>query len=112
MAQKSVINITDTAADRIKALLAERGKPSLGVRLGTRARGCSGLAYTVDYVDEPNPTDELVEDKGVRVYVDAQSLLYLIGSEMDYKDDMFAEGFTFTNPNAKGQCGCGESFHV
>lgn len=112
MAQRNVITITDTAAARIKALLAERGRPSLGVRLGTRARGCSGLAYTVDYVDEPVVSDEVVEDKGVRVYVDAQSLLYLIGAEMDFKEDVFASGFTFSNPNAKGQCGCGESFHV
>ncbi|MDA5192399.1 HesB/IscA family protein [Govanella unica] len=112
MAHRNVISITDAAADRIKGLLADRGQASLGVRLGTRARGCSGLAYTVDYVDEPILSDEVVEDKGVRVYVDAQSLLYLIGSEMDFKEDVFAAGFTFTNPNAKGQCGCGESFHV
>lgn len=112
MAHRNVITITDAAAERVKHLLAERGRPALGVRLGTRARGCSGLAYTVDYVDEPVATDEVVEDKGIRVYVDQQSLLYLIGLEMDFKEDIFAAGFTFTNPNAKGQCGCGESFHV
>lgn len=111
-AKRNVLNITDAAAERIRHLLAQRGRPSLGVRLGTKSRGCSGLAYSVDYVDEPKPGDEIVEDKGVRVYVDGGSLLYLLGSEMDYVEDKFTSGFTFTNPNEKGRCGCGESFHV
>lgn len=111
-AQNNVIAITDAAAARIQALLAQRNRPSLGVRLGTRTKGCSGLSYSVDYVDEPNPGDEVVEDKGIRVYVDSGALLYLIGAEMDYVEDKFTSGFTFTNPNEKGRCGCGESFHV
>lgn len=108
----TVITITDAAADRIRALLAERGKPSAGIRLGTRVQGCSGLAYSVDYVDEARPGDEVVEDKGVRLYVDRQSLAYISGSEMDYVEDKFTTGFTFTNPNETGRCGCGESFTV
>jgi iron-sulfur cluster assembly protein len=109
---KNLLTITDAAAARIKELLDKRGQPSLGVRLGTKSRGCSGLAYAVDYVDEPNPGDEIVEDKGVRVYVDGASVLYLIGSEMDFVEDKFTAGFTFTNPNEKGRCGCGESFTI
>ena len=107
-----MITITDAAAERIRALLANRGRPSSGIRLGTRTKGCSGLSYAVDYVDEPDPADDVVEDKGVRLYIDPQSLMYLIGSQMDYVEDQFTAGFTFTNPNEKGRCGCGESFHV
>lgn len=113
MAQaKSAITLTDAAAARIRELLAARGKPCHGVRLGTKTKGCSGLAYAVDYVDDINPADEVIEDKGVKVFIDPQSLLYLIGSEMDFVQDTFSSGFTFNNPNAKGSCGCGESFHV
>lgn len=108
----SVLTITDRAAERIKDLLDQRGKPSAGVRLGTSTQGCSGLAYKIEYVDEPDPGDEVVEDKGVRLYVDSQSLMYLLGATMDYEEDTFSTGFTFTNPNEKGRCGCGESFHV
>jgi len=113
MAQaKSAITLTDAATARIRELLAARGKPCHGVRLGTKTKGCSGLAYAVDYVDVINPADEVIEDKGVKVFIDPQSLLYLIGSQMDFVQDTFSSGFTFNNPNAKGSCGCGESFHV
>lgn len=108
----NAINITDAAADRIKEIISNRGKASYGVRLGTSTKGCNGLSYTVDYVDEVDPSDEKIEAKGVTLYVDAMSLIYLIGSEMDYQDEKFQSGFTFTNPNEKGRCGCGESFHV
>ena len=108
----SIIEITDAAADRIKTILANRGKESRGVRLGTSTKGCNGLSYTVDYVDEVNPTDEKVEQKGVTLFVDALSVIYLVGSVMDYRDEKFQSGFTFSNPNEKGRCGCGESFHV
>ncbi len=106
------ITITDAAADRIRAIISNRDKPSLGVRLGTSTKGCNGLSYTVDYVDEVNPSDEKIEYGDITLYVDAMSLIYLIGSVMDYKDEKFQSGFTFTNPNEKGRCGCGESFHV
>ncbi len=108
----NVITITDAAAARIQDIMANRGKACYWVRLGTSTKGCNGLAYTVDYVDEVDPSDERIEDKGVTLFVDAMSLIYLIGSEMDYKDEKFQSGFTFTNPNEKGRCGCGESFHV
>ncbi len=108
----TAITITDAAADRIKVILASRDTACYGVRLGTSTRGCNGLAYTVDYVDEVDPSDEKIEDKGVTLFVEAMSLIYLIGSEMDYKDEKFQSGFTFTNPNEKGRCGCGESFSV
>jgi len=106
------ITITDAAAARIREIISNRDKPSLGVRLGTSTKGCNGMSYTVEYVDEVNPTDEKIEDKGILLYVDVMSLIYLIGSVMDYKDEKFQSGFTFTNPNEKGRCGCGESFHV
>ncbi|VAX07654.1 Iron-sulfur cluster assembly iron binding protein IscA [hydrothermal vent metagenome] len=106
------ITITDAAVNRIKAIISNRDKPSLGVRLGTSTKGCNGLSYTVDYVDEVNPVDEKIEYKDITLYVDAMSLIYLIGSVMDYKDEKFQSGFTFTNPNEKGRCGCGESFHI
>jgi len=108
----SAITITDAAVSRIKHILDSRGQDCHGVRLGTSTKGCNGLSYTVDYVDDIDPTDEKIEEKGVTLYVDAMSLIYLIGSEMDYKDEKFQSGFTFTNPNEKGRCGCGESFHV
>lgn len=106
------ITITDAAVSRIKAIIANRDKPSLGVRLGTSTKGCNGLSYTVDYVDEVNQADEKIKYKDITLYVDAMSLIYLIGSVMDYKDEKFQSGFTFTNPNEKGRCGCGESFHI
>ncbi len=108
----AILTLTDAAAERIKYLMEKRGKASAGMRLGTATRGCSGLAYAVDYVDDPDPGDEVVQDKGVRLYVDPASLMFLIGSEMDYREDTFTSGFTFSNPNEKGRCGCGESFHV
>lgn len=107
----SVISITDKAAERIKSLLDKSGD-AIGIKLGTETHGCSGLGYTVDYVSEHEPELELVEDKGVKVFVDRKSLLFLLGTEMDWEDTMFSTGFKFTNPNEKGRCGCGESFHV
>ncbi|TNE64327.1 MAG: iron-sulfur cluster assembly accessory protein [Alphaproteobacteria bacterium] len=107
----SVITITEKAAEHIRALLASK-ESAVGIRLGTSTHGCSGLGYTVDYVEEPNAADELVEDKGVKVFVDRKSLLFLLGTQMDWEDSMFSTGFKFSNPNEKGRCGCGESFHV
>lgn len=107
------IQITDNAAEQIQHLLAKRGKPSAGIRIGVRSRGCSGLSYTLEYADEINKFDEVVEQKGVKVLIDPKAIMFLIGTEMDYKEESkFKSGFTFTNPNEKGRCGCGESFHV
>ncbi|MCI5049624.1 MAG: iron-sulfur cluster assembly accessory protein [Rickettsiales bacterium] len=106
------ITITDAAAERIKALMAERGKPSEGIRVGVRSRGCSGLSYTIEYADEVNQYDEVVEEKGVRVMIDPKAIMFLLGTEMDFVEEKLKSGFTFINPNEKGRCGCGESFHV
>ncbi len=106
------ITITDTAAERIKALMAKRDKPTLAIKVGVRTKGCSGLSYTIEYADEIGKFDEVVEDKGVKVLIDPKAVMFLIGTEMDYVEEKMKSGFTFRNPNEKGRCGCGESFHV
>ena len=111
-ARGQVLSVTDAAAARIHSLLDERGKPSAGVRLGVRARGCSGLSYTLEYADERGKFDEVVEDKGVTILVDPKAVMFVLGTEMDYVEEKLQSGFTFRNPNEKGRCGCGESFHV
>jgi iron-sulfur cluster assembly protein len=112
MALRQAMTLTDAAADRIRALLAKRGKPAVGIRVGVRSRGCSGLTYTLEYADEKGKFDELVQDKGVTVLIDPKASMFIIGTEMDYVEDKLQSGFTFRNPNEKGRCGCGESFHV
>ena len=112
MATKQAMTLTEAAAERIKALLAKRGKPSAGIRIGVRSRGCSGLSYTLEYADEKGKFDEVVEDKGVTVLIDPKATMFILGTEMDFVQDKLQSGFTFTNPNEKGRCGCGESFHV
>lgn len=107
-----VLQVSDTAAERVKALLNARGKPSLGIRIGIRTKGCNGLSYTLEYADDKNPLDEIVEDKGVTVLIDPKALLFLLGTEMDFVQDSLQSGFVFKNPNEKGRCGCGDSFHV
>ena len=107
-----IITISDNALARINALLASRGKPSAGVKIGIRTRGCSGLSYTIEYADEIGKYDEVVEEKGVRVLIDPKAVMFLLGTEMDFKQEKLQSGFTFTNPNEKGRCGCGESFNV
>ncbi len=112
MASKQALTVTDEAARRIQALLTRRGKPSAGIRVGVRSRGCSGLTYTLEYADEKGKFDEVVEDKGVTILIDPKATMFIIGTEMDYVEDKLQSGFTFRNPNEKGRCGCGESFHV
>ena len=106
------LSVTDAAAEQVKALLASRGKPSAGVRIGVRSKGCSGLSYTLEFADEKNDFDEIVEDKGVTIMIDPKATLFILGTEMDYVQDTLESGFVFSNPNEKGRCGCGESFHV
>src|SRR5271169_6927542 len=98
MARKQALSVTDAAAQRIQALLANRGKPSVGVRIGVRSRGCSGLTYTLEYADDKGKFDEVVEDKGVTILIDPKASMFIIGTEMDYLEDKLESGFTFRNP--------------
>ena len=111
-ARPAAITLTSAAQDLITELMSRAPEGTIGVKLSTPRRGCSGLAYSVDYVSEENALDEKIETPGGTFYVDGGSVLYLIGSVMDWHEDDFAAGFVFENPNATGSCGCGESFTV
>ena len=111
-APKAAVTLTPAAEQRVADLMAKAPPGAVGVKLSTPRRGCSGLAYSVDYVSDAHPFDEKIETPGGVFYIDGASVLYLIGSTMDWQEDDFAAGFVFANPNAKGACGCGESFTV
>lgn len=106
------LTLTEAAAQRIKILLEGREKPSYGIRIGLRSKGCSGLSYTLEFADEKGPYDEVVEAHGVKVLIDPKAIMFILGSQMDFVEDKLSSGFVFQNPNEKGRCGCGESFHV
>jgi iron-sulfur cluster assembly protein len=108
----AAVTLTPTAEARVAALMAKAPEGAIGVKLSTPRRGCSGLAYSVDYVSQEQAFDEKIETPGGVFYIDGASVLYLIGSVMDWQEDDFTAGFVFANPNAKGACGCGESFTV
>ena len=108
----AAVNLTPAAEARIAKLMAEAPADAIGVKLSTPRRGCSGLAYSVDYVTEADKFDERIETPGGTFFIDGGSVLYLVGSTMDWSEDDFTAGFVFENPNAKGACGCGESFTV
>jgi iron-sulfur cluster assembly protein len=105
------ITLTDAAVDRVKSFIQRRGK-GIGLRVGIRKTGCSGLAYVVDYADHVEDGDTVFEDKGVKVVINSNSLAYLDGAVVDFAREGFNEGFKFNNPNEKDRCGCGESFNV
>ena len=107
-----LITVTDAAAERVRQLMSRSEKPVLGLRVGVKARGCSGMSYVVEYAEEQRQFEDMVESKGIKIFIDPTAVMFLIGSEMDYVEDKFQTGFVFTNPNEKGRCGCGESFHV
>ena len=107
-----VMRLTDAAALRIKDVMARAGKPVAGVRIGVKNGGCAGMEYTMEYADKVNPTDEVVEDKGVKILVDPKAVLFLLGTEMDYKTEKLSAQFVFNNPNQTGACGCGESVQL
>jgi len=107
-----MITITSGAIEQVKKLLKDRGKYSEGIRIGVKTKGCSGLSYTIEYVDEINSGDEKIITDDINVFIDPKATLFLIGTKMDYVEDDLQSGFQFTNPNEKGRCGCGESFHV
>jgi len=111
-ARPAAIILTSAAQDRVAELMSRAPQGAIGVKLSTPRRGCSGLAYSVDYVTEEVKFDEKIETPGGNFYIDGASILYLVGSVMDWVEDDFAAGFVFENPNAKGACGCGESFTV
>ncbi len=112
MAQ-SLITLTDAAAARVRKLMAAAGEePVLGLRVGVKTRGCSGLSYFVEYAKDQKKFEDVVEDKGVRIFIDPTAVMFLIGTEMDYVEDKLQSGFVFSNPNEAARCGCGESFSV
>ncbi len=106
------LTLTDAAAERVKALLATRDEPALGLRIGVNPKGCAGQSYSIDFAEKAEGMDEVVNTKGVTVVIDAKAIMYLIGTELDYVEDKMSSSFVFRNPNEKGRCGCGESFHV
>lgn len=108
----ALLNVTPLAVTKIKDMIASRGKPTAAIRIGVRTKGCSGLSYTLEYTDTIEPKDQVVENGDVKIVVDPKAVLFLIGSTMDFKEADFSSGFFFTNPNEKGRCGCGSSFHV
>ncbi len=105
------LRITDADADRLRGLMADKDGV-VGIRVGVKTAGCSGLAYTMEMADDVAKHDEVIEEKGVRILIDPKAILFLIGTEMDWEEDKLQAGFVFRNPNEKGRCGCGESFHV
>lgn len=106
------ITVTPTAVEQIKTLLDKRGKPSLGIRISVKSKGCNGLAYAIEYADDKKPLDETMEIDGLTIFIDQKATLFILGTEMDYVVEQFESGFKFINPNEKGRCGCGKSFHV
>lgn len=112
LAGLKVMSLTDAAAERIRGIIDNAQTPVIGVRVGVRNGGCAGMSYTVDYADAVRPGDEVVEDKGVRVLIDPKAVLFLLGTEMDFKTTKLASQFVFNNPNQTSACGCGESVAI
>jgi iron-sulfur cluster assembly protein len=106
------MRLTDAAADRIKAIMAKADKPFAGVRVGVKNGGCAGMSYTMEYAEEIRKLDEIVEDKGVKLLIDPKAVLFLLGTEMDFKTEKLASTFVFNNPNQTSACGCGESVQL
>ena len=107
-----VIKLSQNAAERIKEIMSSAEKNAIGVRVSVKSGGCAGMSYVMEYSKEINPNDEVIEDKGVKVYIDSAAVMYLLGTEMDYKKEKFSSQFVFKNPNESERCGCGESFKV
>ena len=107
-----VMTLTEAAAARVRAILANADRPVAGVRVGVKNGGCAGMEYTLDYVAEVSPLDEIIEDKGARVLIDPKAVLFLIGTEMDFRTEQLKSGFVFNNPNQTSACGCGESVAI
>lgn len=106
------ITVSQTALEQVRKLLQKREKPSVGIRVGLKTKGCNGLAYSIEYADEKRAMEECVEIDDVTILIDPKAVMFLIGTEMDFVSDKFQSGFVFNNPNEKGRCGCGKSFHL
>ena len=106
------MTLTDAAAERVHAIIARSEKPVIGLRVGVKNGGCAGMEYTMDWATEQQPFDEVIEDKGVKVLIDAKAIMFLLGTEMDYQTSALKSGFTFNNPNQTSACGCGESVQL
>ena len=109
---KQIITLSDKAAERIKHIMSAAKDGSIGVRVGVKSGGCAGMSYIMEYINKPNPNDEIIEEKGVKVFIDSAAVMYLLGTEMDYKKEDFSSNFVFKNPNETERCGCGESFKI
>jgi iron-sulfur cluster assembly protein len=107
-----IIKLSDNAANRIKEIMLKADEKTIGVRIGVQSGGCAGMSYIMEYAKEPRPNEEIIEDKGVKVLIDPSAIIYLLGTEMDYKQEKFSSQFVFKNPNETERCGCGESFKV
>ena len=109
---EQVIKLSDNAANRIKEIMSKAESSAIGVRVGVKSGGCAGMSYVMEYAKEAKKNEEVIEDKGVKVFIDSNAIIYLLGTEMDYKTDKFSSQFVFKNPNETERCGCGESFKV
>ena len=109
---EQVIKLSDNAANRIKEIMSKAESSAIGVRVGVKSGGCAGMSYIMEYAKEAKKNEEVIEDKGVKVFIDSTAIMYLLGTEMDYKTDKFSSQFVFKNPNETERCGCGESFKV
>jgi iron-sulfur cluster assembly protein len=109
---EQVIKISDSAVDRIKKIMSEAQSQTIGVRIGVKSGGCAGMSYVMEYATDIKPNEEIIEEKGVKVLIDPKAVMYLLGTEMDYKKEKFSSQFVFKNPNESERCGCGESFKV
>ena len=109
---KQVIKLSDSAAQRIKLIMSKAKSSAVGVRVGVKSGGCAGMTYVMEYAEEIKPNEEIIEDKGVKVLIDPKAIMYLLGTEMDYKEEKFSSQFVFKNPNETERCGCGESFKI
>ena len=109
---KQIIKLSDNAANRIKEIMSNAKNDTIGVRIAVKTGGCAGLSYVMEYTNKINPNDEVIEDKGVKLFVDSGAIMYLLGTEMDYKIEEFSSSFVFKNPNETERCGCGESFKI
>ena len=107
-----IIKLSENAATRIKEIMTNAQKDSIGVRIGVKTGGCAGMSYVMEYAKSANPNDEIIEDKGVKVLIDPKAIMYLLGTEMDYKKEELSSTFVFKNPNETERCGCGESFKI